>query len=112
MLDEIDQRGIIATPANSFINELVTEAARLSINQGGRQAVIDYRSTPAVRLRDLKSPLRTWDKQPPHMVAFRSAKGRFRGAKADFRSPKMFASRIAACGKHSGRRSVSPSMNR
>ncbi len=50
-LDEIDRRGILATPANSYINELVTEAARLSIGQNGRHAVIDYRATPAVRLR-------------------------------------------------------------
>ncbi len=52
ILDEIDDRGILATPANSFINELVTEAARLSISQGGRHAVIDYAGTPSVRLRD------------------------------------------------------------
>jgi len=51
-LDEIDRRGIIATPANSFINELVIEAARLSITQGGRHAVIDYKPAPAVRLRN------------------------------------------------------------
>ena len=51
MLDEIDRRGILATPANSYINELVTEAARLSIGQNGRHASIDYSGTPAVRLR-------------------------------------------------------------
>jgi predicted dehydrogenase len=51
VLDEIDQRGIIATPANSYINELVTEAARLSIQQNGRQVVIDYSGTPGVRVR-------------------------------------------------------------
>jgi predicted dehydrogenase len=50
-LAEIDRRGILATPANSYINELVTEAARLSIGQGGRQAVIEYTGTPTVRLR-------------------------------------------------------------
>jgi D-galacturonate reductase len=50
-LAEIDRRGILATPANSFINELVTEAARLSIVQSGRHAVIDYSGTPQVRLR-------------------------------------------------------------
>lgn len=50
-LDEIDRRGIIATPANSFINELVTEAARMSILQNGRQVEIDYRGTPSVRQR-------------------------------------------------------------
>ena len=31
MIAEIDRQGIIATPANSYINELVVEAARLSI---------------------------------------------------------------------------------
>jgi hypothetical protein len=49
VLQEIDCRGIIATPANSSINELVTEAARLSIAQHGRQIAIDYAGVPAVR---------------------------------------------------------------
>ena len=31
LLAEIDERGIIATPANSSVNELVVEAARKSI---------------------------------------------------------------------------------
>jgi len=35
LLGEIDRRGILATPANSSINELVIEAARLSISQNG-----------------------------------------------------------------------------
>ncbi len=48
-LDEIDRRGILATPANSAINELVIEAARLSITQGGRQVAIEYKPAPAVR---------------------------------------------------------------
>jgi len=48
VLAEIDQRGILATPANSFINELVTEAARLSIANAGRQVRIDYTGTPHV----------------------------------------------------------------
>ncbi|NLF68957.1 MAG: Gfo/Idh/MocA family oxidoreductase [Candidatus Anammoximicrobium sp.] len=52
VLDEIDRRGILATPANSYINELVTEAARLSIGQNGRQTSIDYGGTPAVRMRN------------------------------------------------------------
>ena len=34
VLEEIDRRGILATPANSSINELVVEAARLSIVHG------------------------------------------------------------------------------
>jgi predicted dehydrogenase len=51
-LQEIDQRGLLATPANSWINELVTEAARQSIERNGQQAVIDYAGTPSVRLRN------------------------------------------------------------
>jgi predicted dehydrogenase len=34
-ISEIDARGLIATPANSAFNELVIEAARLSIQRGG-----------------------------------------------------------------------------
>jgi len=48
VLAEIDARGILATPANSFINELVTEAARLSIANSGRQVRIDYTGAPHV----------------------------------------------------------------
>ena len=51
LLKEIDDRGILATPANSWINELVTEAARLSIQQSGLPAVIDYSGSPTVRMR-------------------------------------------------------------
>ena len=40
VLAEIDRRGILATPANSSINELVTEAARLSIANAGRHVTI------------------------------------------------------------------------
>ena len=49
-IDEIDQRGILATPANSSINELVIEAARMSIAQNGRSARIQYEPQPQVRL--------------------------------------------------------------
>ncbi len=52
VLAEIDCRAILATPANSAINELVTEAARLSIAQAGRHVRIDCQHTPAVRPRD------------------------------------------------------------
>ena len=51
VLQEIDENGILATPANSSINELVSEAARLSIAQDGLPAMIDYSGTPSVRLR-------------------------------------------------------------
>ena len=41
-LDQIDQAGIIATPANSSYNERVIEAARWSILNGAREALIEY----------------------------------------------------------------------
>jgi D-galacturonate reductase len=49
ILHQIDQRGILATPANSFINELVTEAARMSIAADGRWVQILYEPQPHVR---------------------------------------------------------------
>jgi hypothetical protein len=52
---EIDERGLLATPANSWINELVTEAARQSIARNGQPALIDYEGTPSVRLRSDQS---------------------------------------------------------
>jgi len=51
VLREIDDIGVIATPANSRYNELVIEAGRLSILNDGREAVIDYGDAPSVRLR-------------------------------------------------------------
>ena len=42
MIRDADEKGIIATPANSSANELVTEAARLSILNDGRMARIVY----------------------------------------------------------------------
>ena len=50
MIAEVDRQGILATPANSFINELVVEAARLSIEQDGAWAEITYQPRPHVRL--------------------------------------------------------------
>jgi len=44
----IDERGIIATPANSFINELVVEAARKSIEHDGMSVKILYGGHPRV----------------------------------------------------------------
>ncbi len=49
-LAEIDAKGILATPANSRYNELVVEAGRLSILNGGREAVIAYEPEPKVSL--------------------------------------------------------------
>jgi len=51
-LETIDARGILATPANSAINELVVEAARMSIAAAGRAAVIEYEPTARVRWRE------------------------------------------------------------
>jgi predicted dehydrogenase len=48
MLKEIDAKGIIATPANSFINELVMEATRKSIAENGRVVKIVYQPEPRV----------------------------------------------------------------
>ncbi|MCS7026973.1 MAG: Gfo/Idh/MocA family oxidoreductase [Bryobacteraceae bacterium] len=52
LLKEIDEQGIMATPANSRYNELVTEAGRLSILNGGKEVVIEYGDSPHVRFRD------------------------------------------------------------
>ena len=52
LLEEIDATGIVATPANSLYNELVMEAGRLSILNGGREAVIEYEPSPRVSLRE------------------------------------------------------------
>jgi predicted dehydrogenase len=52
LLEEIDDRGILATPASSNVNELVTEAARLSIARNGQPAVIEYGPIPKVTLRE------------------------------------------------------------
>ena len=51
MIREVDARRIIATPANSSTNELVVEAARLSILSDGLPARIVYEGTPHVELR-------------------------------------------------------------
>ncbi|MFN3322815.1 MAG: Gfo/Idh/MocA family protein [Bryobacteraceae bacterium] len=47
---EFDADGVIATPANSRYNELVVEAGRLSILNGGREVAITYEPEPSVRL--------------------------------------------------------------
>jgi len=51
ILSEIDEKGIIATPANSSINELVMEAGRLSILNDGKSAAIEYGKNTGVRLK-------------------------------------------------------------
>jgi len=42
LLKEIDAAGVMAAPAKSACNELVIEAGRLSILNGGREVVIHY----------------------------------------------------------------------
>lgn len=52
-IKEIDKEGIVATPANSFYNELVMEAGRLSILNSGRDVVIEYGKNPKVRFKEV-----------------------------------------------------------
>ena len=47
-LREIDRTGLIATPLNSGINELVVEAARQSLASAGATVNIGYEGTPGV----------------------------------------------------------------
>jgi len=51
LIKDVDAKGIIATPANSYINELVVEAARLSIENDGEAVVIEYGENPKVKLK-------------------------------------------------------------
>ena len=51
IIKEVDEKGIIATPANSYINELVIEAARISILNDGYPVKIIYGNKPHVESR-------------------------------------------------------------
>ena len=51
LIAEVDAKGIIATPGNSSTNELVTEAARMSILHDGAMVDIVYGGKPHVALR-------------------------------------------------------------
>lgn len=51
IIREVDEKGIIATPANSSINELVMEAARMSILRDGDVINIVYGNNPHVEPR-------------------------------------------------------------
>ncbi len=51
LIREVDQAGIIATPGNSSVNELVVEAARLSILADGDWVSIVYGDNPHVEIR-------------------------------------------------------------
>lgn len=48
----IDEKGIIATPGNSYINELVVEAARCSILGNGKMVKIIYGENPHIEHRE------------------------------------------------------------
>jgi len=50
LVKEVDEKGLIATPANSSANELVVEAARLSILNEGKAARIIHDGDPRVGL--------------------------------------------------------------
>ncbi|MBC8247312.1 MAG: hypothetical protein H8E81_06985 [Deltaproteobacteria bacterium] len=47
--EEVNRKGLIATPENSFINELVHEAARASILNDGDMVYIEYEPEPRIR---------------------------------------------------------------
>lgn len=51
VIRRIDDAGIVPTPANSSYNELVIEAGRLSLANGGHEAVIEYGDNPQVHLK-------------------------------------------------------------
>ena len=53
-IKRLDAEGIMATPSNSSYNELVIEAARMSILNEGREVEIVYEPTPAVRFKEYK----------------------------------------------------------
>jgi len=50
LIKDFDNQGIMATPANSSYNELVMEAGRLSILNGGREVEIFYGKNAGVKL--------------------------------------------------------------
>ena len=51
MIKEFDEQGVMATPANSCYNELVMEAGRLSILNGGKEVEIIYGKNAGVKLK-------------------------------------------------------------
>lgn len=50
-IKDVDKKGIIATPANSYVNELVIEAARVSILNDGDAVKIIYKDKPHIEPR-------------------------------------------------------------
>jgi hypothetical protein len=51
LIREVDAQGLIATPANSSINELVVEAARMSVLRDASPVRILYGDRPHVELK-------------------------------------------------------------
>ncbi len=51
IMKEIDARGLIATPSNSYINELVVEAARASVLQDAAPVRIVYGDHPHIEFK-------------------------------------------------------------
>lgn len=51
LIKQFDAEGVMATPANSSYNELVTEAGRLSILNGGREVEITYGKNAGVNFK-------------------------------------------------------------
>jgi D-galacturonate reductase len=51
IINKVEEKGIIATPSNSYINELVNEAARISILEDGEPVNIVYGENPHVERR-------------------------------------------------------------
>lgn len=51
LIQEVDEKGLLATPANSSVNELVMEAARMSILSDGDTVDIIYKGRPHVEPR-------------------------------------------------------------
>jgi hypothetical protein len=52
MIHGVDAQGLIATPANSYINELVVEAARASILADAAPVRIVYGDHPHIEMDD------------------------------------------------------------
>ncbi|HBG26895.1 MAG: hypothetical protein A2Y10_00575 [Planctomycetes bacterium GWF2_41_51] len=52
LLKEFDKQGVMATPANSSYNELVMEAGRLSILNGGKEVEIIYGENAGVEIKN------------------------------------------------------------
>lgn len=51
LISEVDKAGLLATPANSYVNELVVEAARMSILTDGDWVNIVYGDQPHIEKR-------------------------------------------------------------